>query len=73
MSATTKNKYKATFILALRESEDDSLKVMADLNSMILCHVKLCLSRPPQAILSENKVVLPRKLHRQKRHRDRLH
>ena len=35
MSATTKNKYKATFILDLRESEDDSVKVMADLNETL--------------------------------------
>ena len=35
MSATTKNKYKATFILDLRESEDDSAKVMADLNEIL--------------------------------------
>ena len=35
MSATTKNKYKATFILDLRESEDDSVKVMADLNEIL--------------------------------------
>lgn len=35
MSATTKNKYKATFILDLRESEDDSAKVLADLNELL--------------------------------------
>ena len=35
MSTTTKNKYKATFILDLRESEDDSAKVMADLNEIL--------------------------------------
>ena len=35
MSATTKNKYKATFILDLRESEDDSLKVVADLKEIL--------------------------------------
>ena len=35
MSATTKNNYKATFILDLRESEDDSSKVMADLNEIL--------------------------------------
>ena len=35
MSATTKNKYKATFILDLRESKDDSAKVMADLNEIL--------------------------------------
>jgi len=35
MSATTKNNYKATFILDLRESEDDSAKVLADLNDIL--------------------------------------
>jgi len=35
MSATTQNKYKATFILDLRESEDDSAKVLADLNEIL--------------------------------------
>ena len=35
MSATTKNKYKATFILDLRESKDDSVKVMADLKEIL--------------------------------------
>ena len=35
MSTTTKNKYKATFILDLRESKDDSAKVMADLNEIL--------------------------------------
>ncbi|MFT5837294.1 MAG: ribosomal protein S6 [Candidatus Azotimanducaceae bacterium] len=35
MSATTKNNYKATFILDLRESEDDSAKVIADLNDIL--------------------------------------
>jgi ribosomal protein S6 len=35
MSATTINKYKTTFILDLRESEDDSAKVMADLNELL--------------------------------------
>ena len=35
MSTTTKNKYKATFILDLRESKDDSAKVMADLNEVL--------------------------------------
>lgn len=35
MSATTKNNYKATFILDLRESEDDSAKVMGDLNEIL--------------------------------------
>ena len=35
MSATTKNNYKATFILDLRESEDDSAKVLADLKGIL--------------------------------------
>lgn len=35
MSATTINNYKATFILDLRESEDDSAKVMAELNELL--------------------------------------
>lgn len=35
MSATTTNKYKATFILDLRESEDDSAKVLADLKELL--------------------------------------
>ena len=35
MSTTTKNKYKATFILDLRESKDDSAKVMTDLNEIL--------------------------------------
>lgn len=35
MSATTKNNYKVTFILDLRESEDDSTKVLADLNELL--------------------------------------
>lgn len=35
MSATTKNNYKATFILDLRDSEDDSAKVLADLNELL--------------------------------------
>jgi ribosomal protein S6 len=35
MSATTKNNYKATFILDLRESEDDSAKVLAELNELL--------------------------------------
>lgn len=35
MSATTKNTYKATFILDLRESEDDSAKVLAELNELL--------------------------------------
>ncbi len=35
MSATTKNTYKSTFILDLRESEDDSAKVLADLSELL--------------------------------------
>ena len=35
MSAKIKNNYKATFILDLRESEDDSVKVMADLKEIL--------------------------------------
>ena len=35
MSATTKNNYKATFILDLRESEDDSAKVLTDLKEIL--------------------------------------
>jgi ribosomal protein S6 len=35
MSATTKNHYKATFILDLRESEDDAAKVLADLETIL--------------------------------------
>lgn len=35
MSATTNKNYKATFILDLRESEDDSQKVMGDLSEII--------------------------------------
>jgi ribosomal protein S6 len=35
MSATIQNKYKATFILDLRESEDDSAKVLAELNELL--------------------------------------
>jgi ribosomal protein S6 len=35
MSATTKNTYKITFILDLRESEDDSAKVLADLTAIL--------------------------------------
>jgi len=35
MSATTKNKYKVTFILDLRESEDDSAKVLGELNELL--------------------------------------
>ncbi|NBB79713.1 MAG: 30S ribosomal protein S6 [Verrucomicrobia bacterium] len=35
MSATTINKYKATFILDLRESEDDSAKVLDELKELL--------------------------------------
>lgn len=35
MSATTNNNYKTTFILDLRESEDDSAKVLADLTELL--------------------------------------
>lgn len=35
MSATTNNNYKTTFILDLRESEDDSAKVVADLTAIL--------------------------------------
>lgn len=35
MSAPTINKYKATFILDLRESEDDSAKVLAELKELL--------------------------------------
>ncbi len=35
MSVITKNTYKATFILDLRESEDDSAKVISDLNELL--------------------------------------
>lgn len=35
MSVMTKNTYKATFILDLRESEDDSAKVISDLNELL--------------------------------------
>lgn len=35
MSAMTKNNYKTTFILDLRESEDDSAKVLADLTEIL--------------------------------------
>jgi len=35
MSATTTNNYKTTFILDLRESEDDSAKVLADLTEIL--------------------------------------
>jgi len=34
MSAVTTNNYKATFILDLRESEDDAAKVLADINEL---------------------------------------
>lgn len=35
MSESTNNSYKATFILDLRESEDDAQKVLADLSDLI--------------------------------------
>jgi ribosomal protein S6 len=35
MSAVTINNYKATFILDLRESEDDSQKVQADIKEIL--------------------------------------
>lgn len=35
MSAVTINNYKTTFILDLRESEDDSAKVMADIKEIL--------------------------------------
>ncbi len=35
MSAVTINNYKATFILDLRESEDDTQKVMADIKEVL--------------------------------------
>lgn len=35
MSAVTTNKYKATFILDLRESEDDAAKVLGDIKEII--------------------------------------
>lgn len=35
MSATTINKYKATFILDLRDSEDDSAKVLGELKELL--------------------------------------
>ena len=35
MSLMTKNKYKATFIIDLRESKDDSAKVTSDLHELI--------------------------------------
>lgn len=35
MSATTNKTYKTTFILDLRASEDDSAKVLADLNELL--------------------------------------
>lgn len=35
MSAPTNNNYKTTFILDLRESKDDSAKVLADLTELL--------------------------------------
>ena len=35
MNLMTKNNYKATFILDLRESEDDSAKVTSDLHGLL--------------------------------------
>ena len=35
MSEPSNNNYKATFILDLRESEDDSQKVLADINGIV--------------------------------------
>ncbi|MGB0408631.1 MAG: 30S ribosomal protein S6 [Opitutales bacterium] len=35
MSAITTNNYKATFILDLRESEDDAAKVLADIKDIL--------------------------------------
>lgn len=35
MSATAENNYRSTFILDLRESEDDSAKVLADINEVL--------------------------------------
>jgi len=35
MSETTNHNYKATFILDLRDTEDDSQKVLADINDLI--------------------------------------
>lgn len=35
MSAVKTNNYKATFILDLRESEDDSAKVLADIKEIL--------------------------------------
>ena len=35
MNIMTKNTYKATFILDLRESEDDSAKVTSDLHELL--------------------------------------
>lgn len=35
MSETTNNKYKATFILDLRQSEDDAQKVLSDITAVI--------------------------------------
>ena len=36
MSATTNKNYKTTFILDLRESKDDSAKVLADLTELLV-------------------------------------
>jgi ribosomal protein S6 len=36
MSATTTNTYKTTFILDLRESDDDSAKVLADIQEVLV-------------------------------------
>jgi len=35
MSATTNNNYKTTFILDLRDSEDDAQKVLADITEIL--------------------------------------
>lgn len=35
MSVTTNNNYKTTFILDLRESKDDTAKVLADLTELL--------------------------------------
>lgn len=35
MSAVKTNNYKTTFILDLRESEDDAAKVLADINELL--------------------------------------
>ena len=35
MSATTTNNYKVTFILDLRNTEDDAVKVLADIKGVI--------------------------------------